>query len=289
MVDGARTGPRGFDRFVRSLGAGVPSTVVSREHPTLNRRELLALAAVRWLRPSFQDVEPKLVGILPLGPRERAAPLDRLLGSGLDARRFTDLATLTPETLVIPNERFFIRTACPEAAERRSSWSLRISGPGREPEDLSIESLRARARPMGTHLLECSGNSDPSNFGLMSAAAWEGVPLSLVLDAQASRVLIGGVNDVETPSRTSEPGASWVFTREDLEKSGAFLATGMNGTPLSRHHGFPLRLVVPGWYACCSIKWIDRIELVPEDAPATAQMLEFASRTHQEGTQGRTP
>jgi DMSO/TMAO reductase YedYZ molybdopterin-dependent catalytic subunit len=57
----------------------------------------------------------------------------------------------------------------------------------------------------------------------------------------------------------------------------------MNGVPLPRHHGFPLRLVVPGWYACCSIKWVDRITLVPEDAPATPHMLEFAARTHQTG------
>jgi hypothetical protein len=56
----------------------------------------------------------------------------------------------------------------------------------------------------------------------------------------------------------------------------------MNGVPLPADHGFPVRLIVPGWYGCACIKWVDRIDLVPEDAPATSQMEEFAARTHQD-------
>ena len=47
--------------------------------------------------------------------------------------------------------------------------------------------------------------------------------------------------------------------------------------------GAPLRLLVPGWYGCTCIKWVDRITLVDDSEPATAQMMEFASRTHQDG------
>jgi DMSO/TMAO reductase YedYZ molybdopterin-dependent catalytic subunit len=56
----------------------------------------------------------------------------------------------------------------------------------------------------------------------------------------------------------------------------------MNGAPLPRDHGFPLRLIVPGWYGCTCIKWVDRIEIVADDSPATTQMQEFAARTHQD-------
>ncbi len=59
----------------------------------------------------------------------------------------------------------------------------------------------------------------------------------------------------------------------------------MNGRPLGPDHGHPVRLVMPGWYACCSIKWVDRIELVDGQRPATSHMREFALRTHQ----GRVP
>lgn len=57
----------------------------------------------------------------------------------------------------------------------------------------------------------------------------------------------------------------------------------MNDEPLSPDHGHPVRLLVPGWYGCSCIKWVNRIELVQDDVAATSQMLEFASRTHQSG------
>src|SRR5262249_50082598 len=52
---------------------------------------------------------------------------------------------------------------------------------------------------------------------------------------------------------------------------------------LPRHHGAPARLVVPGWYGCTCIKWVNRIDLVDDVAPATPHMQEFATRTHQPG------
>jgi len=55
----------------------------------------------------------------------------------------------------------------------------------------------------------------------------------------------------------------------------------MNGAALPRDHGSPVRLIVPGWYGCTCIKWVNRIELVSDDAPGTSQMQEFAARTHQ--------
>jgi DMSO/TMAO reductase YedYZ molybdopterin-dependent catalytic subunit len=80
----------------------------------------------------------------------------------------------------------------------------------------------------------------------------------------------------------SMPGASWIFSFEEL--ASAFLATEMNGAPLPPDHGAPVRLYVPGWYGCTCIKWVNEIRLVADDEPATSQMIEFASRTHQVGT-----
>jgi DMSO/TMAO reductase YedYZ molybdopterin-dependent catalytic subunit len=226
----------------------------------------------------------RLLATLPLDDSAgRRVPLETLLGTALDARMFTDLATLTPETLVTATDRFFVRTAGPG----ESAWSLSVGGLVRQPQTLTLDALGRDVRPAGVHLLECSGNSAPT-FGLMSAARWEGIPVLSVLDraqplARASRVLVSGVDDLATPSRTSIPGASWIFAREDLERAGAFLATRMNGTPLPADHGSPVRLVVPGWYGCVCIKWVNRVELVGDDASATSQMREFAARTHQNG------
>jgi len=57
----------------------------------------------------------------------------------------------------------------------------------------------------------------------------------------------------------------------------------MNGQPLSRDHGAPVRLIMPGWYGCTSIKWVNAITFVDENFLATSQMQEFAARTHQQG------
>jgi DMSO/TMAO reductase YedYZ molybdopterin-dependent catalytic subunit len=75
-----------------------------------------------------------------------------------------------------------------------------------------------------------------------------------------------------------------VFRFAELAAAGAMLATHMNGEPLPPNHGQPLRLIIPGWYGCCNAKWVDSIRLVDDSEPATAQMQEFATRTHQSAT-----
>lgn len=231
----------------------------------------------------------RFLGTRPLGGRAgRAVPLGTMLGAGLDARLVGDLSTLTSETLVTPNERFFVRTASPKALPSIDRWEIQIGGLSRAPQTIPLGTLDDLVRPAGTHLLECSGNSDPSNYGLMSVARWDGIPLSGLLErvrpsSNHTHVLVAGVDDPDTTSRTSTPGASWIFSRDDLDRAGAFLATAMNGVALPRDHGLPVRLVVPGWYGCACIKWVNRIEFVSGDAAATSQMREFAARTHQQG------
>jgi DMSO/TMAO reductase YedYZ molybdopterin-dependent catalytic subunit len=217
-----------------------------------------------------------------------SAPFGRLLGAGLDARQFTDLSAVdNPQSSsAIPptaTELFFIRTACPPQL-KPDPWSLQLGGLVRAPLALPMREIEKLAPSSGRYLIECSGNADQSNYGLMSVADWDGVPLAAVLDriqpsSKTYRVLVSGVDDETTPSRTSVPGASWIFTRDELSR--ALLATRMNGAPLTRDHGFPVRLVVPGWYGCTCVKWVNRIELVDDAAAPTSQMREFAARTHQ--------
>jgi DMSO/TMAO reductase YedYZ molybdopterin-dependent catalytic subunit len=237
-----------------------------------------------------QTSSARLAGVVPLGNPGGlpTPPFGRLLGSGLDARLFTDLSlpgeSSGTSAWVTPTDRFFVRTASPSAIARAGPWTVRIAGLAGAPAVLTVRELESMSGGGGRYLLECSGNVNQTNYGLMSAADWEGVPLAAILDriapaGGASRVLVSGVDDEESAARTSAPGASWIFSRDDL--GGALLALRMNGAPLTRDHGAPVRLIVPGWYGCACIKWVDRIELVPDAAPATAQMREFAARTHQ--------
>ena len=231
----------------------------------------------------------ELLGTLPLF-RNRPQPQPfgvKISGQGLDARLITDLSILEPDKLITPNGLAYIRTEIPNAAaNHQGPWTLDASGLIAQPATLKLDDLATLSKKMGPHLFECSGNGNPSNFGLMSVAEWEGISLAEVVarlkpTKAATGVLISGYDHIGQVSQRSIVGASWVYPLADLDKLGAFLATRMNGEPLPADHGKPVRLAVPGWYGCAWIKWVNEIRLVGPDEPATTQMVEFANRTHQ--------
>jgi DMSO/TMAO reductase YedYZ molybdopterin-dependent catalytic subunit len=219
---------------------------------------------------------------------EGRPPMGELIGTELDGRLFTDLSTLTPENPVTTSDNFFIRTRASKLLDTSNPWTIHGSGLIEKSMPISAEVLAKKARPMGVHLMECSGNTGSAHFGLMSVAVWDGVPLQEILETAKSplshaRLLVSGFDRYQKESMTSEPGASWIFSPDQLFSSKAFLATKMNGQLLGADHGAPVRLVVPDWYGCVCVKWVNQIEFVSEDAPATSQMQEYAGRTMQTG------
>jgi DMSO/TMAO reductase YedYZ molybdopterin-dependent catalytic subunit len=233
----------------------------------------------------------ELLGLLPLF-RDRSQPQEfgvKYGGVGLDARLVTDLSKLDPNTLITPNELAYIRTEMPAAAAEAAAkgpWMLEASGLIAQPASLKLDELAKQSKKMGPHLFECSGNANPANFGLMSVAEWEGVPLTEVVarlkpSKEATGVLVSGFDHIGQNSQRSIVGASWVYPLATLDKLNPHLAIRMNGQPVPDDHGKPVRLVVPGWYGCSWIKWVNEIRLVGPEEPATTQMVEFANRTHQ--------
>jgi DMSO/TMAO reductase YedYZ molybdopterin-dependent catalytic subunit len=258
-----------------------------------SRRRFLAASAgtagAAWLAPwvrALSNGSERVPGrALFIG--EGNFPVDTTIGHGLGRRRALDLSTLSSETLVTPQEQFFVRTACPDPLPATTSWKVRVHGLVKNPSETAVEELKREAVDQGVHLLECAGNSRAAHFGFMSAAAWSGVPLERVLrrmavSPRATQVLVSGFDEHSALDPGSRPGASWIFGLDHLREAGAFLATGMNGGALGRDHGHPLRLVVPGWYGCTAIKWVNEIALVDNEAPATDHMREYADRTHQD-------
>ena len=219
---------------------------------------------------------------------EPLVPMETPMGAGLDGRLYTDLSVLTPDIPITPTEKFYVRTRASEFLDYRKPWAIQVKGPRKQPIEISMAALRKTSKPAGLHLMECSGNGRFAHFGMLSVADWVGVRASEILesariDKAGSRVLISGFDRYPIPSSTSEPGASWIFTVDDLNSSKAFFATEMNGSSLTKDHGAPVRLVVPGWYGCTCIKWVNEITLVSEDVAVTSQMQEFAARTMQQG------
>jgi DMSO/TMAO reductase YedYZ molybdopterin-dependent catalytic subunit len=269
-----------------------------------SRRDLLKMGAiygsvllgpfakVDWAGPiaAAQDDSSaggKQLGSIPFVDEALSTKMDTVIGSELDGRLYTDLSKLTPDRLVIPTERFYIRTRASLLLPDVETWRVRVDGLVDRPLNLTIETLDRSTRPVGLRLLECAGNARAARFGMIGVANWAGVPVSEILEqarpkGPATRVLITGYDQYATPSVSSIPGASWVFSFAELQSAGAILATKMNDKPLSLDHGAPVRLLVPGWYGCACIKWVNQVTVVDDGSGVTSQMEEYAARTLQD-------
>ncbi|MFD9079258.1 sulfite oxidase [Streptomyces erythrochromogenes] len=170
-------------------------------------------------------------------------------------------------------------------------WRLTVGGRVGTPLSLDLDALRAL--PAVTHrvTMECAGNgrallsprpvSQPWLVEAVGTADWTGVPLGLVLDRAGVRpdaveaVFTGADHGVERGVE-QDYRRSLPLPYAAADDSGVLIAYAMNGLPLPPQHGYPLRLVVPGWYGMAHVKWLREIALV--DAPFTGFQQSVAYR-----------
>ena len=174
-----------------------------------------------------------------------------------------------------------------------SSWRLEVDGLVERPVSLSLDELRARPATELAVTMECAGNgrvhiephvaSQPWLLEAVGTARWRGVPVSDLLDDaglldDASDALFTGLD------RGVEGGEEQSYARsisvEELRQCDALLAYDVNGEPLPPQHGYPLRLVVPGWYGMTSVKWLSRMTLLA--APFDGYQMSHSYRLRQE-------
>lgn len=175
-----------------------------------------------------------------------------------------------------PNERFFIRSHFGEP-ELAGDHRIAIGGAVERPGSVSIAELAAMEKVEQTVTLECAGNSrsylTPPGIGLqfrhgaVGNAVWEGVPLARLLEsagvaADAVEVLFRGAD-------SGIEGGEHMHFERSLPLAQALdphtiVAISMDGKPLTRAHGYPARLIVPGWYGMASVKWLTEIEVLTE-------------------------
>ena len=177
-------------------------------------------------------------------------------------------------------------------------WELSITGLVERPRTLQLEELQGLPTVEHVVTMECAGNgrarmpnrplSQPWFEDGVGTARWRGVPLRPLLEeagirSEAVEVVFAG------PDRGIEVGSEHVYerslsVREALE-CDALLAFEMNGAPLLPQHGFPVRLLVPGWYGMASVKWLVSIEAVPEPFRGHHQAVAYVVR-HTEDEEG---
>lgn len=168
------------------------------------------------------------------------------------------------------------------------SWRLSVGGQVHQRLELTIDELRARPRETITVTLECAGNGrgllTPRPVSLpwlgeaIGTAQWTGTPLRGLLDeagvdpAAVAVVFRGADRGIQgDEEQTYARGLSIA----EASRPEVLLAYEMNGHPLEPQHGFPLRLIVPGWYGMASVKWLASIEVSPEPFAGFQQAVAY--------------
>lgn len=157
------------------------------------------------------------------------------------------------------------------------TWRLEVGGLVGKRLSLSLEEIRAMPAVTQVVTMECAGNgralthprprSQPWIDGAVGTARWTGVPLTHVLDR--ADVEPGAIEVVfsawDRGFEASEPqNYERSLSLGEASADHVLLAYEMNGEPLPPQHGYPLRLIVPGWYGMASVKWLHRIRIVSE-------------------------
>ncbi|MBI1893331.1 MAG: sulfite oxidase [Candidatus Rokubacteria bacterium] len=180
---------------------------------------------------------------------------------------------------ITPNDLFFILTimANPLPTIDPGAWRLSVEGQVDRPLTLSYEQLRALPARRVVSVLECAGNSRnsaspplPKSFlgnGYVGNAEWRGAPLQFVLEqagikASAREVVLEGTDRGKAPFAPAEANFAKSLPLEKALHPDTLLVYEMNGAPLPREHGGPVRALVPGWYGTYNVKWLARIEVL---------------------------
>lgn len=178
------------------------------------------------------------------------------------------------DSWITPNDKFFSIAHYERPAIDEKAWRLDVAGMVAKPSTFTFDDLKALPRQEITSTIECSGNSGlpflPSAIG---NARWAGTSLAETLrTAQikngALEVVFYGVDQGEEVVRKDTPlevKFNGTFARsmsiDDAMNPANLLCYEMNGAPLPAANGFPVRLIVPGWYGVANVKWLRRVEV----------------------------
>jgi len=239
--------------------------------PHMSRRNLLlqgsmAVAGLALLRvPQLAHAFSAQPGedVLTWLDQPASNPVPEVVGKQL---RWEDL-----DSWFTPNDQFFTVAHYNKPALDAAAWRLQIGGLVSQPLTLTLDDLKSRPRQEVTFTLECSGNHGlPFFWGGIGNATWAGTPLAPVLqeagvqDQGIEVVFFGsdtGVEDVRDVKMPQHFARSMALA--DALDPRNLLCYEMNGEPLPQLHGFPLRLIAPGWYGIANTKWLERIEVLP--------------------------
>ncbi|GAB3830030.1 sulfite oxidase [Dactylosporangium cerinum] len=266
----------------------------------LSRRHLLRLGAaaavaaplVAAAAPAAAAAEPAPA---PTGPIRKPLPPELFYPFGTNAE--TRWEAMAGQGYYTPTDRFFVRNHTSTPTIDAKTWRLELFGSGLRhgPVELSLRDLRRLPSVTYDAAIECTGNGRSFfttqqgqtvsgtawKLGAVGVGRWRGVRLSTVLHRAGIRpdavdVLPEGLDDEWVTG-----GVNLGRVRRPLPVAKAMrdvlLAYELNGEPLPPDHGYPVRVVVPGWIGIAAIKWLGRIEVstAPLFSPWNTQFYRY--------------
>ncbi|KDD77101.1 oxidoreductase molybdopterin [Helicosporidium sp. ATCC 50920] len=294
VTEWAAIHPGGEARIMMAAGAAIdPFWAMYQQHNTAQVRDILEGYRIGRLEggppPPPSDPyanEPKdrlpVFIVRSSRPMNAEPPLELLSGS-----------------LITPTELFYVRNHLPVPDIKEAEYKLTIAGEGVRHVEFSLEDLKTKFRSHTiAAVVQCSGNRRNEFYGVkevqglewgggaLGNATWTGVKLSDVLAAAgleanpdgsaagsaARHVQFEGADNDGAGLRYA---ASIPLYKALNARGDVLLAYEMNGKPLTRDHGAPVRVVVPGAAGCRSVKWLERVVLSAEESSSQWQRKDY--------------
>jgi DMSO/TMAO reductase YedYZ molybdopterin-dependent catalytic subunit len=219
------------------------------------------LTALLLSSPWFAHAFPRRDGeqVLPFIDQPAAPPRE-----GFNLLKWEEL-----DSWITPTPKFFRVSHYNEPQIAEAGWKVEITGLVEQPGAYTLAELKSRPRAEVIFTVECSGNHGlPWFIGGIGNARWAGTPLAPILQAArirpgASEIVFVGADEGMETIRDIKVKQNFArsMSVEDAMSPANLLCYEMNGAPLPPAHGFPARLIAPGWYGVANVKWLKRIEV----------------------------
>ncbi|MBT2659286.1 sulfite oxidase [Bacillus sp. ISL-18] len=185
-----------------------------------------------------------------------------------------------------------------------SFYFLPIEGLVHTPKTFSLQEIYSLPSKTIKVVLECSGDKrelfQPKVFGeqwekgAISQGIWKGVSLRTLLKSTgllttAKEIVFEGYDYGERPDSSQIFSFARSLPIEKALEPETIIAYEYNDHPIPFKHGFPLRLIVPGWYAMASVKWIKKITVIDKDFTGPFQAVDYVYYPNKENDHGKFP